>query len=104
MDQVENTRAGQPQPIPQARRRERALARVEIDDYFRDVYDEGEDSVGSYKRDRRGMRARNKDDGLTGIKMKIPSFKVNLTQKHTLNGKRKWSSYLIATIIQRQKK
>ncbi|KAH9734804.1 hypothetical protein KPL71_017514 [Citrus sinensis] len=34
LDQVENTRVGQPQPIPQARRRERALIRGEIDDYY----------------------------------------------------------------------
>ena len=32
-DQVENTLIGRPQPIPQARRRERAPARGEIDDY-----------------------------------------------------------------------
>ena len=43
---MENTRAGQPQPIPQARRKERALVRGEIDDYYRDEYDEREDSVG----------------------------------------------------------
>ncbi|KAH9769526.1 hypothetical protein KPL71_012036 [Citrus sinensis] len=53
LDQVENTRAGQPQPVPQARRRERALARREIDDYYRDEYDDGEDSMGSYRRDGR---------------------------------------------------
>ncbi|KAH9649415.1 hypothetical protein KPL70_025981 [Citrus sinensis] len=52
-DQVENTRAGQPQPVPQARRRKRAPTRGEIDDYYRDEYDEGEDSVGSYRRDGR---------------------------------------------------
>ena len=74
LDRVENTRAGQPQPVPQARRRERALVRGEIDDYYRDEYDEGEDSVGSYRRDGQGRRARNRDDGLSGIKMKIPSF------------------------------
>ena len=31
--------------------------------------------MGSYKRDGRGRRARNRGDGLSGIKMKIPSFK-----------------------------
>ena len=51
LDQVENTCAGQPQPVPQARRRERVPARGEIDDYYRDEYDEGEDSVGNYRRD-----------------------------------------------------
>ena len=34
-DQVENTRVGQPQPVPQARRRERTSVREEIDDYYR---------------------------------------------------------------------
>ncbi|KAH9717072.1 hypothetical protein KPL71_021688 [Citrus sinensis] len=62
LDRVENTRAGQPQPVPQARRRERAPVRGEIDDYYKDEYDEREDSVGSYKRDEQGRRARNKDD------------------------------------------
>ena len=71
LDQVENTRAGQPQPVPQARRRKRALARGEIDDYYRDEYDERENSVGSYRRDGWGRRA---NDGLSDIKMKIPSF------------------------------
>ena len=33
LDQVENTRVGQPKPIPQARRRDRAPASGEIDDY-----------------------------------------------------------------------
>ena len=47
LDQVENTCVGQSQPVPQARRRERAPARGEIDNYYRDEYDEGEDSVGS---------------------------------------------------------
>ncbi|KAH9780591.1 hypothetical protein KPL71_008136 [Citrus sinensis] len=45
LDQVENTRAGQPQPVPQARRRERALVREEINDYYKDKYDEEEDLV-----------------------------------------------------------
>ena len=31
--------------------------------------------MGSYRRDGRGKRARNKDDGLSGITMKISSFK-----------------------------
>ena len=30
--------------------------------------------MDSYRRDGRGRRARNRDDGLRGIKMKIPSF------------------------------
>ena len=74
LDRVENTHVGQPQPVPQARRRERAPIKGGIDDYYRDEYDEGEDSIGSYRRDRQGRRARNIDDGLSGIKMKIPSF------------------------------
>ena len=59
--------------------RERALARGEIDAYYRDEYDEREDLVGSYRRcgrDRRARRARNRDDGLSGIKMKILYFQV----------------------------
>ncbi|KAH9698149.1 Endonuclease [Citrus sinensis] len=36
LDQVENARAGQPQLVPKARRRERAPTRGEIDDYYRD--------------------------------------------------------------------
>ncbi|KAH9792509.1 hypothetical protein KPL71_004153 [Citrus sinensis] len=74
LDRVENTRAGQPQPVPQTRKRERAPVRGEIDYYYRDEYDEGDDSMGSYRRDGQGRRARNRDDGLRGIKMKIPSF------------------------------
>ena len=46
LDQVENIRAGQPQPVPQARRRGRAPTRGEMDDYYKDEYDEREDSVG----------------------------------------------------------
>ena len=30
--------------------------------------------MGSYRRDGRGRRVRNIDDGFSGIKMKIPSF------------------------------
>ena len=41
LDRVENTRVGQPQPIPQARRRGRAPTRGEMDDYYKDEYDEG---------------------------------------------------------------
>ena len=101
LDQVENTRAGQPQIVPQARQRERASAGGEIDDYYKDEYDEGEDSVGRYKRDGWGRRARNRDDGLSDIKIKIHLFKVNSIWKHTFNERRKWSSCLIATAIQR---
>ncbi|KAH9658312.1 hypothetical protein KPL70_023438 [Citrus sinensis] len=45
LDQVENARVGQSQPVSKACRRERAPTRGEIDDYYRDEYDEGEDSV-----------------------------------------------------------
>ena len=74
LDQVENKLVGQPQLVPQARRKERAPAKGEIDDYYRDKYDEEEDSVDSYKGDGRGRRARNRDDGLSGIKTKIQFF------------------------------
>ena len=30
--------------------------------------------MGSYRRDGQGRRAMNRDDGMSGIKMKIPSF------------------------------
>ncbi|KAH9668448.1 hypothetical protein KPL70_021421 [Citrus sinensis] len=82
LDQVANTRARQPQPVTQARRREKTPARGEIDDYYRDEYDEGEDLVGSYRRDGRERRARNRDDGLSGIKMKILSFQGFLVSAH----------------------
>ena len=39
-----------------------------------DEFDEGEDLVGSYKRDGRGRKTRNRDDGLSDIKIKITSF------------------------------
>ena len=74
LNQIENARAGQPQPIPNARRRERAPAREEIDDYCTNEYDEGEDSVSSYRIDGWGRTARNRDYGLSDIKMKILSF------------------------------
>ena len=35
---------------------------------------QGNHKMGSYRKDERGKRARNIDDGLSGIKMKIPSF------------------------------
>ena len=53
--------------------RERALVR-QLDGYYRDEYDKKKELVRSYRRDGRGSRARNKDDGLSGIKMKITSF------------------------------
>ena len=56
LHQVENACMGHPQPVPQARRRERALAKGEIDDYYRGENDEGEDSKCSYRRDGRGRR------------------------------------------------
>ena len=39
-----------PQPVPHARKRDRAPTKGEIDDYYKDEYDEEEDSVGSYWR------------------------------------------------------
>ena len=74
LDQIENTRVGQLQTVPQAHQRERASARGEINNYYKDKYDEGEDSVGRYKRDGWGRRAGNKDDDLSVIKIKISSF------------------------------
>ena len=43
LDQVENARIGQLQPIPQIHKRERAPARGEIDDDYRDEYEEADD-------------------------------------------------------------
>ena len=80
---------GQPKPIPQAHRRERAPARGEIDNYYRNENDKGEDSVGSYRRNERGRRARNKDNGLSGIKMKIPSFQEKSNPKMYLKWEKK---------------
>ena len=74
LDQVENTRAGQLQPVPQAQMRERAPTIVEINDYYRNEYNEREDLVGSYRTDRQDRRVRNRNDGLSGINVKIPSF------------------------------
>ena len=74
LDQVENTRMGQLQPVPQIQRRERALTRGEIHDYYKDEYEEAEDSMGSYRRDEWARRARDMDDSLIGKKMKILSF------------------------------
>ena len=38
--------------------------------------------MGSYRRDGRGRRARNRKDGLSGIKMKIPSFQGKSDPEH----------------------
>ena len=89
LDQVENTRAGQPQHVPQASRRERSPARREIDDYYRDGYDEGNDLVGSYRRNGRGRRVRNRDNGLSGIMIKIPSFQRKSDLEAYLEWKKK---------------
>ncbi|KAK0602129.1 hypothetical protein LWI29_030609 [Acer saccharum] len=46
LDQVENARAEQPQPVPQARGRQRVPVRREVNDYYGDEYGEEEESVG----------------------------------------------------------
>ncbi|KAK0585664.1 hypothetical protein LWI29_032035 [Acer saccharum] len=60
LDQVENARAEQPQPIPQAHRRERVPVREEVNDYYGDDNDMEEDdrmsNVGA-GRFRHGMGA-----------------------------------------------
>ncbi|KAH9658215.1 hypothetical protein KPL70_023405 [Citrus sinensis] len=89
LDQVENTCAGQPQPVPQSHMRDRAPVRREIDDYYKDGYDEKEDSVGSYRRNGQGGRVRNRDDGLSGIKMKIPSFESKFDPEAYLEWEKK---------------
>ena len=80
LNQVENTRAGQPQLAP---------TRGQIDDSYMDEYDEGEDSVDSYRRDGRGRRPKNKDDGLSGIKMTIPYFHGTFDLKAYLEWEKK---------------
>ena len=45
--------------------------------------------MGSYRGDRQGRRARNKDDGLSGIKMKNPSFKKKSEPKTYLEREKK---------------
>ena len=61
IDQVENSRAEQPQSIPQARRRERVPVREEVNDYYGDDNDIEEDdrmsNVGA-GRFRRGIGGR----------------------------------------------
>jgi hypothetical protein len=53
----------------------------------------------------RFREARNREDNnLGGIKMKIPSFKVDLILRHILSGRRRWSSSLIPTTTQRQRR
>ncbi|XP_057501092.1 uncharacterized protein LOC130785067 isoform X6 [Actinidia eriantha] len=75
LDQLENSRAEQPQPVPRARRREGAPIREEVNNYYGDEYGEEEDSVGSRRRNGRDRRERNQgDDSFSGIKMKVPSF------------------------------
>ena len=75
LDQVEKARAKQPQPIPQARGREGAPVREEVNNYYGDEYGEEEESVGSHRRNGRGWRLRNReDDSFSGLKMKVSSF------------------------------
>ncbi|KAK0589150.1 hypothetical protein LWI29_010355 [Acer saccharum] len=45
LDQVENACTEQPQPVPQARGRERVPVRREVNDYYEDEYGEEEESV-----------------------------------------------------------
>ena len=102
LDQVANTRARQPQLVPRARKRGRAPTKGEIVDYYRDAYGEGEDLVGSYRRDGRGRRVMNRDDGMSGIKMKIPSFQGKSDPEAYLEWEKKmkfifdWHNYLEA--------
>ena len=69
--------------------KERAPAKGEIDDYYRDEYNEGEDLVGCYRRDGRGRRHRNMDEGLSGIKMKISFFLGKSNPKACLEWEKK---------------
>ena len=96
LDQVENARAEQPQPIPQAHRRERVPVREEVNDYYGDDNDMEEDdrmsNVGvgrfRYGMGGRGVRYGNRgdrygervDNNLGSIKVKIPSFQGKTDQ------------------------
>ena len=45
--------------------------------------------MGSCRTDGRGRRARNRDDGLSGIKMKIPSFQGKFDSEAYLEWEKK---------------
>ncbi|TXG53753.1 hypothetical protein EZV62_019009 [Acer yangbiense] len=45
LDQVENARVEQPQPIPQAHGRERVPVRREVNDYYGNEYGEEEENI-----------------------------------------------------------
>ncbi|KAI9200539.1 hypothetical protein LWI28_009580 [Acer negundo] len=98
LDQVENSRMEQPQPVPQARRRESVPVREEVNDYYEDDNDiEEVDRMSNVGAGRfrlgiggRGARFRNREDryrnkrdrygervdnNLGSIKVKIPTFK-----------------------------
>ncbi|KAL5801033.1 hypothetical protein ACOSQ3_032665 [Xanthoceras sorbifolium] len=97
LDRVENTRAKQPPPVPQARRRERFPVREEVNDYYGDDNDIEEDDrmsnvgAGRFRHGMggRGVRYGNREDrygnrkdryvervdnNLGSIKVKIPTF------------------------------
>ncbi|KAL5776923.1 hypothetical protein ACOSP7_009849 [Xanthoceras sorbifolium] len=104
LDRVENTRAEQPPPVPQARRRERVPVREEVHDYYGDDNDIEEDDrmssvgAGGFRRgmggrgvrygdredryenreDRYGNRGdryvERVDNNLGSVKVKIPTF------------------------------
>ena len=97
IDQVETSRAEQPQSIPHACRRERVPVREEVNDYYGDDNDIEEDDrmsnvgVGRFRRGvgGRGARYGNREDrygnrgdrygervdnNLSSIKVKIPTF------------------------------
>ncbi|KAK3193238.1 hypothetical protein Dsin_024548 [Dipteronia sinensis] len=53
LDQVENARSGQPQPVRNVHGRQRVPVRREVDDYYGDEYSKEEESVSSHRRNGR---------------------------------------------------
>ncbi|KAI9193920.1 hypothetical protein LWI28_001349 [Acer negundo] len=97
LDQVENSRTEQPQPVPHTRKRERVPVREEVNDYYGDDNDIEEDDLMSNmgagrfrhgiggrgarfgnREDRYGNRGdrygERVDNNLGSIKVKIPTF------------------------------
>ena len=87
---MENAHVEQPQPVPQARRREGALVRDEINNYYGDEYGEEEESMGSRRRNGQGRRDKNRgDDSFSGVKMKVLSFQGKSDPKAYLEWEKK---------------
>jgi hypothetical protein len=108
IDQMENRRDEQPQNSRNLRKRGSVPPREEDEERYGSGFDEEEDRESIVNNRRPGRRfgeARNREDNnLGGIKIKIPSFQVDLILRHILSGRRRWSSCLIATTTRRQRR